>query len=115
MFKKSSLLVLFRILMLVALSSCASAPAARAEIGPVKEPVEIFVTSWCPYCARLEQFLNTQKVEFVRYDIERDLNGFAKHQQLGGGGVPVIRVGTQVFRGFDEAELSDYLMERRKQ
>jgi glutaredoxin len=63
--------------------------------------VEIFVTSWCPYCKKLESFLRTNDIDYMRYDVEQDSEGAARFERLGGGGVPVIRVGNDVIHGFD--------------
>jgi glutaredoxin len=64
--------------------------------------VAIYVTEWCPYCRRLEEFLKTNKIRYTRYDIEKSAIGRKRHIELGGGGVPVVVVGKQVIRGFDE-------------
>lgn len=67
--------------------------------------VEIFVTSWCKYCKQLEAHLIKNKVRYTRYDIERDSAGAKLHRQLGGDGVPLIRVGSKVIQGFELGEL----------
>lgn len=69
----------------------AAAPANR---------VEIFVTSWCPYCRKLEQLLNEHQISFVRYDIEKSAKGRRIYDSLGGSGIPVSRIGAQVVEGF---------------
>ncbi|MFN8390385.1 MAG: glutaredoxin domain-containing protein [Bdellovibrionota bacterium] len=64
--------------------------------------VEIFVTSWCPYCKKLEAYLQSEHIKYVRYDIEQDRKGKLLHDQLGGGGVPVTRIGEkEVVHGYD--------------
>ena len=63
--------------------------------------VEIFVTSWCPYCMRLESFLKKNDIDYTRYDVERDAKGARIFTELGGEGVPLSRVGKQVIHGFD--------------
>ena len=101
------------LLILFCISLGGEAPAAAEKIGPVRDKVSIFVTSWCPYCKHLEEFLRENHVPYTRYDIETDPKGAMLHTQLGGGGVPVIVVGTTVLHGFDESELTPLLMERR--
>ena len=72
--------------------------------------VEVFVTSWCPYCKKLEEYLQAQHVQYTKYDIERDAKGKLIHDQLGGGGVPVVRIGEkQVVHGFDQQALGKAL------
>jgi glutaredoxin-like YruB-family protein len=75
---------------------------------PYKSPpkVEIYVTSWCPYCRALEKFLKAQNVNYTKYDIEKDSQGMKQHARLGGGGVPVTVINSkQVIRGFEPSEL----------
>jgi glutaredoxin len=80
-------------------------PLVPAQRSSVSKKVEIFVTSWCPYCQKLENFLKERRVQYIRYDIEHDSKGMQLHQQLGGGGVPVTRIGSTVIRGFDTQAL----------
>ncbi len=76
-------------------TSSPTSPAKR------NRSVEIFVTSWCHYCQELESFFKKKNIRYTRYDIERDKKGAAMHLQLGGGGVPVTKVGATVVRGYD--------------
>jgi len=66
--------------------------------------VEIFITTWCPYCQKLEKFLKSRDIKYTRYDIEKDYEGQRLYQQLNAKGIPVIRIGgSQIIRGFDTA------------
>ena len=67
--------------------------------------VEVFVTSWCPYCAKLEGFLKSHKIDYKRYDVEHDADGGQIFMDLGGEGVPMARVGSTVIRGYDPESL----------
>lgn len=80
---------------------------AGAEAGGGK--VEIFVTSWCPYCRALESFLKAQKITYTRHDIEKSAQAKMMYEELGGGGIPISRVGNKVLRGFNEAEFREAL------
>ncbi len=81
-------------------------PAAR-----VKQPtIEIFVTSWCGYCRKLEQYLESKKLKFSKYDIEHNSRGKSIYNELGGGGVPITRINNRkIVHGFDQAELENAL------
>jgi glutaredoxin len=89
-------------LLLVLSLAFPSLPHAEAA---AQEKVEVFVTGWCPYCRQLESFLKKRKVEYTRYDIEQDARGARLFEELGGGGVPLSRVGKRVVRGYDPEEL----------
>ena len=89
-----------------------SAPAPLRPHAAVSKKVEIFVTTWCPYCQRLEKFLKDNRIQYTRYDIEHDSKGMLLHQQLGGGGVPVTRIGSTVIRGFSPDDINRALGRR---
>ena len=76
-----------------------------ADRAPVPEEratqarVELFVTSWCPYCQQLEAALRANKVTYTRYDIEKSAEGKRKYDAIGGRGIPITKVGDSVIRG----------------
>lgn len=63
--------------------------------------IEIFVTSWCPYCKKLLASLDANGIAYMKYDIEKDSNAHAVYKSLGGGGVPLTRIGSTTVRGND--------------
>lgn len=66
--------------------------------------VIMYATSWCPYCARARTFFRVNGIEYTEFDIEKDLAARERFQRFGSG-VPVIKVGEEVVRGFDERAL----------
>ena len=92
---------------LVGLAACdlmgggTASTAPMAAAGRELPIVEVFVTDWCPYCQRLEAFLKDNEVPYLRKNIEENTDFRVEHAQLGGGGIPVTRIGgTEVIRGF---------------
>ena len=75
--------------------------------------VEIFVTSWCGYCQKLEKFLKSKRIQYSRYDIEKSTSARQRYQKLGGTGVPVVKVGSHVIRGYDTDAILKHLKRRR--
>lgn len=71
--------------------------------------VEVFVTSWCGYCRKMERFLKEKGIQYTAYDIEKDDNAARIHKELGGGGVPVIRIGSDVVHGYNPEAVMSYL------
>ena len=61
--------------------------------------VEIYTTSWCRYCKKAIAFLQSNRIKFKQYDIEKDSKAAAMMKALGGtGGVPsAIINGKQVY------------------
>jgi glutaredoxin len=71
--------------------------------------VELFVTSWCGYCKKMEQFLKEKGIPYTSYDIENDDNAARRHRELGGGGVPLVRIGYHVVRGYKPDAVMSYI------
>ena len=67
--------------------------------------VDIFVTSWCPYCQKLESFLKQNQIDYTRHDVEADPQSKDLFEQLGGTGVPLARVGDDVIYGYDTEKI----------
>lgn len=87
-------------------------PAAETVMqGSIPAPalaqpqVVMYATSWCPYCAKARRFFKQHDIRYVERDVERDDQAGVAYRNLGGGGVPVIIVGDEVVRGFDERRL----------
>ena len=71
--------------------------------------VEVFITSWCGYCKKMVRFLNEKGIPYTAYDIEKDSAAARTYRELGGNGVPVVRVGSHVVHGYSpEAVMSYY-------
>ncbi len=95
------------------ISSAAFASERVSNVGaPRAATVEIFVTSWCPYCQKLETLLKKNKVDYTRYDVEADAKGAEIFEKLGGSGVPVTRVGNEVIHGYDPERIAKALKAR---
>jgi glutaredoxin len=79
-----------------------------ASAGHATKKVEVFVTSWCPYCKKLEAHLQSRNIPYKRYDVEKDEAGADIFRSLGlGGGVPVTRVGNVVIEGFQPEKIEE--------
>lgn len=63
--------------------------------------VELYMTSWCPYCRKMESFLKRNNIKYRRYNIEFDRAANRRYKKMGGGGVPLTKVGDYVIRGYD--------------
>ncbi len=42
-------------------------------------------------------------IRYTKYDVETSAKGQRDYKKLGGGGVPVIKIGSKVMRGFSQA------------
>lgn len=75
--------------------------------------VEIYVTSWCPYCKQAKQYLSSRGISFTEYDIEKDREAMIrKHELSPKGGVPVAVINGKVIIGFASDAYDDALAGR---
>jgi glutaredoxin/nitrogen fixation-related uncharacterized protein len=97
------------------IDSAAASRRHKAEEPPqqgrsyANHEVELFVTSWCGYCKKMESFLKEKGIQYTRYDIEQDENAARICRELGGSGVPVIRIGSNVVHGYNPGAVLSYL------
>lgn len=71
--------------------------------------VELFVTSWCGYCKKMERFLNDRDIPFTKYDIETNERAAEAYHSMGGTGVPVTRIGSDIVYGYDPDRILELL------
>ncbi|HEX8961276.1 MAG TPA: glutaredoxin domain-containing protein [Geobacteraceae bacterium] len=71
-------------------------------------PIEVFTTSWCGYCKKMIRFLNDKGIPYTAYDIEKDSAAAQTYRELGGRGVPVVRVGSHVVHGYSPQAVMAY-------
>ena len=75
--------------------------AIQAKMPKGPDKVDLYLTSWCPYCRKLENFLNDHHIVYTRHDIEADPASAEEFGDLGGEGVPLTRIGNKVIYGYD--------------
>lgn len=63
--------------------------------------VELYTTSWCPYCRKAKAYLQQHGISYRDYDVEKDPAAARRQQQLGGGnGVPFAIINGKKISGF---------------
>jgi glutaredoxin len=82
----------------------AAATAAWAENAaqPPSQPVVMYATAWCPYCAQARAYFARNGIAYVEHDVEASAAAHAEFRRLGGRGVPLIFVGEERIDGFNE-------------
>ena len=93
-------------LILVSFFSLVTLPSVHAKPKP---NVTILTASWCHYCTKMRQFLNSNNVTFTEYDIEKSNLGYQLYRSLGGKGVPVTKIDENVIYGYDTEKLKRLL------
>jgi len=84
----------------------AQALAAQSASQPT---VLLYATDWCGYCKASREFFAANGIRYIEHDIEKSSVALAEHQKLGGRGVPLIVVGDEVVRGYNEGTLRELL------
>jgi len=65
--------------------------------------IEIYTTSWCPYCKKAKEYLNSKGISYTEYDVEKDPEAMRRKNELApGGGVPVAVVNGRIVKGFSK-------------
>jgi glutaredoxin 3 len=66
--------------------------------------VEIYTTSYCPFCTRAKSLLKSKGVSFTEIDVTDDYALRAKMVELSGGRrtVPEIFINGKIIGGYDE-------------
>lgn len=66
-----------------------------------KNKVELYVTSWCPYCKKAIRYFQSRGIAYQAYDIEKDKQAAARKQQLDNrGGVPFAVINGKRIHGY---------------
>jgi len=80
-----------------------NAPTAATEeqTKPQNITVELYTTSWCPYCKDARNFFRSRGISFSEYDIEKDEEAARRKNALDGGrGVPFAVICDQKIHGY---------------
>ena len=64
--------------------------------------VTMFSTTWCGYCKQARTYFRSKGIAFTDIDVEKSEDGRRRYKELGGGGVPIILVGSRMMQGFGE-------------
>jgi glutaredoxin len=84
----------------------AGADAPGAAPAPI---VTLYSTTWCGWCRKSRQLLQSLGIAFVERDVESDPRAAAEKSRLApGSGVPVLVRGGEVVRGFSEATIRSW-------
>jgi len=66
--------------------------------------VELYTTSWCPYCENARDFFRSRGIPFTEYDIEKDSAAAARKNKLDKkNGVPFVVINGRGLHGWSAA------------
>jgi glutaredoxin len=84
-------------------------PAALAAASSEQPEVVLYATSWCGYCKMTREFFAANGIRYTERDIEQSSSALQQHKKLGGNGVPLVVVGDEIIRGWNEQTLRQLL------
>ena len=97
-----------------------NSPRPRDGITAGKRPydsikVTMYVTSWCGYCRKAREYLQSLRVDLVEYDVEKNPSRAKEMVSKSGGsrGVPLIDVEGIIIRGYSPGAIKDAVEKRR--
>ncbi|MEE8494036.1 MAG: glutaredoxin family protein [Nitrospirales bacterium] len=100
-------------LLIITLASCqdrdaldGSSPARHDSGTTTSQHVILYATSWCGYCQKAREFLDRNHIAYKEYDIEKSSEGRRQFAALRGSGVPLILVGNEEIRGWNQGALT---------
>ena len=79
-----------------------SQPTKKASQQTVQQnKVELYVTSWCPYCKKATQFFDSRGIRYKAYDIEKGAKAAARQRKLDSRkGVPFAMINGTAIHGY---------------
>ncbi len=97
-----------------------NSPRPKSAITEEKRPysdikVIMYVTSWCGYCRKAREYLQSLRVNLALYDVERDSSSQREMLSKSGGarGVPLIDVEGIIIHGYNPSGIRDAVEKRR--
>ena len=84
-------------------------PTAVVQSSSEQPAVVLYSTSWCGYCKMTREFFAANGIRYTEHDIEQSSVAYKEHRNLGGNGVPLIVVGDDVIKGWNEQALRQLL------
>lgn len=81
-----------------------------AEALATSQPeVLLYATDWCGYCKATRQFFAENGIQYTEYDIEKSSVALSEHRKRGGNGVPLVVIGDDVIKGYNEGAMRQLL------
>lgn len=76
----------------------------------IKPKVELYTTSWCPWCKKAKAFFRTRGIAFTEYDIEKDKEAARRKTQIDRQqGVPFAVINGKGIHGYNIKAYKDAL------
>jgi glutaredoxin len=81
-----------------------------SAIAQVDSKVNVYTTSWCPYCQQAKAYLESVGVTYTDNDIEQSIQAREAYKSLNGKGIPLVFIGNSRFDGYDPVAFEEALI-----
>jgi len=87
-----------------------AAPSKQTQ-NQQRPRVELYLTSWCPWCKKAKEYFQAKGVSFVEYDIEKDEGAARRKNELDHQkGVPFAVVNGKFIHGYAPSSYEEALL-----
>ena len=95
------LIVVFAIIAGTYVKTFAQNPGYATPQVKTTKQVDLYVTSWCPWCRKMSAFLDQKGIQYTTHDVEREAGAQETLEKHGVRGVPIVIIGDVVIQGYD--------------
>lgn len=74
--------------------------SVNSQVQTTKQ-VDLYVTSWCPWCRKMISFLDQKGITYTKHDVEREPGAQEVLDKRGVRGIPIVIIGDEVIEGYD--------------
>lgn len=92
-----------------------AAPAEGKKASNRQPKVILYGTEWCGYCAASRDYFKAHGIAYDEFDIEKDHQAYLEFQRLGGQGVPLLKIGDDIIKGYNEDRMHNLLANFHRQ
>lgn len=85
----------------VNLSRVEAASDEATDYSESDKRVKFYMTTWCPYCRKMEAYLESAGIPYDKLDIEDNFRAKREYKALGSEGIPVLVINETVINGYD--------------
>jgi glutaredoxin len=105
--------ILFLTLILLLLGGNCFAASNKTYRKSANHQVDLYVTSWCPYCKKAAAYLDRRGVEYRIFDIEKDAEAAKRKNRLDNRkGIPFAVINGVAIHGWSESAYAEALGRR---
>jgi glutaredoxin len=102
----NALYFVFRIF--VILAACSTTLADLLADNPAEKKVVMFSATFCPNCLHAKDYLSSQNIPYIEFDIEKSQAAREYFDKLGGRGTPFMLINNQAMQGFNKNRFWQY-------